>query len=71
MLIFFSSAFLPRTLFQFLLELSSPLGAEGNHPAAGRYAMMLKSAPDFDHTFKKVRIVRYLLGKVNLSIVPQ
>lgn len=44
-----------NTNWQFLLELDKPLGASGNHALAGRYATMLKSAPDFDYTFTKAR----------------
>ncbi|CAM9957664.1 unnamed protein product, partial [Ectocarpus sp. 4 AP-2014] len=39
---------------QFLLELQKPLGAAGNHALAGRYATMLKSAPEFDYSFAKI-----------------
>ncbi|CAM9140740.1 unnamed protein product, partial [Hapterophycus canaliculatus] len=46
----------PKLLFQFLLELEKPLGAAGNHALAGRYATMLKSSPDFDHSFTKVLV---------------
>ena len=43
---------------QFLLGLDKPLGAAGNHALAGRYATMLKSAPDFDYTFTKAIIFK-------------
>lgn len=43
---------------QFLMELDKPLGAAGNHALAGRYATMLKSAPDFDYTFTKASIFK-------------
>lgn len=39
---------------KFLLRLDKPLGASENHALAGRYATMLKSAPDFEYTFSKV-----------------
>ncbi|CAM9379945.1 unnamed protein product, partial [Ectocarpus sp. 13 AM-2016] len=44
----------PKHLFTFLLELQKPLGAAGNHALAGRYAAMLKSAPEFDYSFAKI-----------------
>lgn len=48
--------------WQFLLELDKPLGTAGNHALAGRYATMLKSAPDFDYTFTKASAgLNYLL----------
>ncbi|CAN0102719.1 unnamed protein product [Ectocarpus sp. 12 AP-2014] len=43
-----------KHLFTFLLELQKPLGAAGNHALAGRYAAMLKSAPEFDYSFAKI-----------------
>ncbi|CAM9490330.1 unnamed protein product [Ectocarpus fasciculatus] len=52
----------PKHLFTFLLELKKPLGAAGNHALAGRYATMLKSAPEFDYSFAKASASLILAG---------
>lgn len=46
------------------MELDKPLGAAGNHALAGRYATMLKSAPDFDITFTKASVLEYSVHRL-------
>lgn len=53
---------------QFLLELKKPLGAAGNHALAGRYATMLKSAPEFDHSFAKASALLMLLSHTDFVV---
>ena len=53
---------------QFLLELKKPLGAAGNHALAGRYATMLKSAPEFDYSFAKASASLVLFSRFDFVV---